>query len=136
VLGVSSAAVEPAAATILIVDDDAVVTQTFARMLQLEGFDVRTAVNPEAGLRIAAEAHPDAIIVDLRMPLMDGIGFLRRLRSLEQHRHTPVAIVTGDPLLDDDFSEDLRELRAKVHHKPFWLEELVGLARDLLKVKI
>ena len=84
--------------TILIVDDDEGVTQTFARMLTLEGFHVRTAFNAESGLRAANEAHPNAIILDLRMPLVDGLGFLRQLRSQAGQRQapTPVAIVTGD----------------------------------------
>jgi two-component system response regulator PrrA len=86
---------DPAHATILVVDDDEAVTQTFARMLRLEGYEVCTAVNPEVGLRVAGEAQPHAIILDLRMPLMDGLGFLRRLRALDGHQNTPVAIVTG-----------------------------------------
>jgi DNA-binding response OmpR family regulator len=119
---------------ILIVDDDEGVTQTFARMLRLEGYQVRTAVSAEKGLIEAAESHPDAIILDLRMPLVDGLGFLRRLRAHDDQRDTPVAIVTGDYFLDDSVSTELRELGAELRFKPLWLEDLVGLARNLLKV--
>ena len=87
--------------TILVVDDDEGVTQTFARILRLEGYDVRTAMNAETALREADRSHPDAIILDLRMPLVDGLGFLRRLRAHDEQRTTPVAIVTGDYFLDD-----------------------------------
>jgi DNA-binding response OmpR family regulator len=125
---------EPETATILIVDDDEGVTQTFARMLQLEGYAVRTAITAELGLREAAAVHPDAIILDLRMPLCDGLGFLRRLRKHEGHRLTPVAIVTGDYFLEDEVSNELRALGAELRFKPLWLEDLVGLARNLLKV--
>jgi len=121
-------------AKILIVDDDEGVTQTFARMLRLEGYEVRTAMNAEAGLREAEQSHPDAIILDLRMPLVDGLGFLRRLRTNEAQRETPVAIVTGDYFLDDAISAELKELGAELKFKPLWLEDLVGLARNLLKV--
>jgi two-component system response regulator PrrA len=121
-------------ATILIVDDDEGVTQTFARMLRLEGFEVRTAVNAETGLREAQKSLPDAIILDLRMPLLDGLGFLRRLRAQESDHDIPVAIVTGDYFLDDSVSHELRELGAELRFKPLWLEDLVGLARNLLKV--
>ena len=122
--------------TILIVDDDEGVTQTFARMLTLEGFQVRTAFNAESGLRAANEAHPNAIILDLRMPLVDGLGFLRQLRSQASQRvaPTPVAIVTGDYFLDDAVASELRQLGAELRFKPLWLEDLVGLARNLLKV--
>jgi DNA-binding response OmpR family regulator len=119
---------------ILIVDDDEGVTQTFARMLRLEGYQVRTAVSAEKGLIEAEQSHPDAIILDLRMPLIDGLGFLRRLRARDGQRETPVAIVTGDYFLEDSVSAELRELGAELRFKPLWLEDLVGLARNLLKV--
>ncbi len=81
-------------------------------------------------------AHPDAIILDLRMPLMNGLGFLRQLRTMpdQQESPTPVAIVTGDYFLDDSVAAELRQLGAQLQFKPLWLEDLVGLARNLLKV--
>jgi two-component system, OmpR family, response regulator PrrA len=133
---VSTVQTKAPVSTILIVDDDEGVTQTFARMLTLEGFTVRTAFNAESGLRAASESHPDAIILDLRMPLVDGLGFLRQLRAMpdQQQSPTPVAIVTGDYFLDDAIASELRQLGAELKFKPLWLEDLVGLARDLLKV--
>ena len=125
---------EHATSKILIVDDDEGVTQTFARMLRLEGYQVRTAVSAEKGLAEAESHHPDAIILDLRMPLVDGLGFLRRLRAHDDQRETPVAIVTGDYFLDDTVSTELQELGAELRFKPLWLEDLVGLTRTLLKV--
>ena len=122
------------AGRILVVDDDEGVTTTFARMLRLEGFDVRTAPNGELGLREASQSRPDAIILDLRMPLVDGLRFLRRLRSDTEQRHVAVAIVTGDYFLDDAIAAELTQLGAQVRFKPLWLDDLVGLARDLLKV--
>jgi two-component system OmpR family response regulator len=101
-------------------------------MLRLEGYQVRTAVTAEKGLAEAEENHPDAIILDLRMPLVDGLGFLRSLRATATERTIPVAIVTGDYFLDDAVSNELRELGAELRFKPMWLEDLVGLARNLL----
>jgi hypothetical protein len=71
------------------------------------------------------------------MPLLDGLGFLRQLRSMpdQPDSPTPVAIVTGDYFLDDSVATELRQLGAELRFKPLWLEDLVGLARDLLKVK-
>ncbi len=125
---------QPATASILIVDDDEGVTQTFARMLRLEGYRVHTAMTAETGLQQAEDSRPDAIILDLRMPIVDGLGFLRRLRAHEEQRDVPVAIVTGDYFLDDLISNELRELGAELRFKPMWLEDLVSLARTLLKV--
>ena len=129
-----ASAVDRSTAKILIVDDDEAVTETFARMLKLEGYQVRTAVNAQKGLEEAEQSRPDAIILDLRMPLVDGLGFLRRLRTFEQHTTTPVAIVTGDYFLDDALSNELRELGAELRYKPMFLEDIVALARHLLKV--
>lgn len=117
---------------VLIIDDDEAVTQTFARMLRLEGHEVRTANNAESGL-FEADAHqPDAIIVDLRMPLINGLGFLYRLRAQDRYQDTPVAIVTADYGLDESISRELDELGAQLHYKPLWLEDLVDLTHSLL----
>lgn len=117
---------------ILIIDDDETVTETFARMLRLEGHQVRTAPSAELGLREAEHEPPDAIILDLRMPLVNGIGFLYRLRERSQHSSTPVAIVTGDYFLDDAVVKEISELGAQLHFKPLWLEELVAVAKGLI----
>ena len=133
-LGVTQDTAGTLASRILVVDDDEGVTSTFARMLRLEGFDVRTALNGEMGLREASQSRPDAIILDLRMPLVDGLRFLQRLRADNEQRDVPVAIVTGDYCLDDEVTDELRQLGAEVKFKPLWLDDLVGLARNLLKV--
>ena len=124
--------IDPKHSTILIVDDDEGVTQTFARMLKLEGFQVCTAMNAETGLRVATESRPNAIILDLRMPLIDGLGFLRRLRAQVNQRLTPVAIVTGDYFLPEAIQAELKSLGASIRFKPLWLEDLVALARILV----
>ncbi len=125
---------ESATKTILIVDDDRSVADTFARMLKLEGFEVATAVNAEAGLELADNVRPSAIILDMRMPITNGLQFLRKVRAKPHLVDVPVAIVTGDYFLDDSVSNELQELGAELRFKPLWLEDLVGLARNLLKV--
>ena len=116
---------------LLIIDDDAATTQTFAVILRLEGYQVRTAITANDGLREVDRFQPDAIIVDLRMPLINGFGFLYRLRELHGE-DTPVAIVTGDVSLDDEALDELRELGADICFKPLWTDDLVGLADKLL----
>ena len=119
-------------ATVLIVDDDLAAVDTFAKALRLEGYEVRTALSTESGLRAVQASRPDAILVDLRMPLANGVEFLRRLGAEEGHRGTPVAVVTGDYAFDDTIATELRQLGAKVAFKPLWLAELVGLTHMLL----
>jgi two-component system response regulator PrrA len=118
--------------TILIVDDDRAVVDTFARMLKLEGFAVATAINPEAGLQLAEDVRPDAMILDLRMPLVNGLQFLRQIRAKPGLAEVPVAIVTGDYFLGESTAAELKALGASVRFKPMWLEDLVALARTLL----
>lgn len=122
----------PGTQSILLVDDDEAVLDTFSRMLRLKGYAVRTVANPAEGLKKAELHRPDAIILDFRMPLIDGLGFLRSLRALDFHHDTPVAIVTGDYFLDDAITNEVRELGGMVLFKPLWLEQLVDLARTLL----
>jgi DNA-binding response OmpR family regulator len=118
---------------LLIVDDDLSTTQTFAQILTMEGYDVRTAATAESGLRELESAHPDAIILDLRMPFINGLGLLYRLRACESDRQTPVVIITGDQCLDDAVIDELRGLGAEVKFKPLWLEDLVDVARSLVQ---
>jgi DNA-binding response OmpR family regulator len=119
-------------ARILIVDDDETILRTFAKALSLEGYDVRTAASPLVGLEEAEQSVPDAILLDLRMPFVNGFGFLYRLRALGAHRHTPVAIITGDSCIDDPSLNELHDLNAEVLFKPIWLEEVLSVTRNLL----
>jgi DNA-binding NtrC family response regulator len=115
---------------LLIIDDDEGVTQTFAGILRLEGHQVRTAMNAYDGLREAEVFHPDAIILDLRMPLVNGLGFLYRLR--ERDERVPVTIITGDASLTEEAMRELTDLGADVCFKPIWTEDLQELAERLL----
>jgi len=117
--------------TILIVDDDASVRLTLSRMLRLAGYDVLTAINVETGLTEIATGHPDAVLLDLRMPLSDGLAFMRVLRTRERARHTPVAIITGDYFLDEVVISELRELAAPVYFKPIWLQDLIAIVKRM-----
>ena len=118
--------------TILIVDDDRSVADTFARMLKLEGFGVATALSAEAGLELADTVHPQAIILDMRMPITNGLQFLRLVRSKPHLADVPVAIVTGDYFLPENIQLELKSLGASIRFKPLWLEDLVALARTLV----
>ncbi len=120
--------------TILIVDDDPSVADTFSRMLKLEGFVVATALSAEAGLELATNLRPDAIILDMRMPLTNGLQFLRLVRSLPHLVDVPVAIVTGDYFLADSVQLELNALGASLRFKPMWLEDLIALAKSLVAV--
>jgi len=121
------------AAKILIVDDDESVLQTFSKALSLEGFDVRIAASPLTGLQELDDVRPDAILLDLRMPFVNGLGFLYRLRANAAHAHVPVAIITGDSCIDDPVLKEMHDLGAELVFKPLWIDEVVSVARGLLE---
>ena len=131
---VSSPQGSDVAARVLIVDDDVSVTDTFSRMLRLEGYEVWAALSADEGLKLAQAHNPHAVILDLRMPLTSGLQVLRALRAIPALTTTPVAIVTGDYYLDDGQAAEIHALGAQLRYKPLWLEELVTLARELLTV--
>jgi two-component system response regulator MprA len=114
--------------TILIVEDDPEIIGTFGAWLRREGFTVRTATNGEAALSQTKDV--DAILLDMHVPLLDGLAFLRRVRS--EHPRVSVAIITGDYLLDEAVLRDLERLTARVVFKPLWIDELVALATALV----
>jgi len=101
-------------------------------MLKLEGFEVATAINAEAGLELADHVRPSAIILDMRMPITNGLQFLRVLRGKPHLVEIPVAIVTGDYFLSDPIQQELKALGASIRFKPLWLEDLIALAKTLV----
>jgi len=121
---------------VLIVDDDVSVTDTFSRMLRLEGYEVWAALSADEGLNLARTHSPHVVILDLRMPLTSGLQFLRAIRAIPDLTNTPVAIVTGDYYLDEEQASEIRALGAELRYKPLWLEELVTLARDLISIPV
>ena len=80
---------------ILLVDDDESTLNTNAHALRLDGFETVTATSAESALRTLALQTPDAIIVDLDLPMTDGLDFMRTLRARTQHAGTPIALVTA-----------------------------------------
>ncbi len=119
-------------AHILIVDDDQVVGETFARMLTLSGYRVTTVQSVDSALVATSDEVPDALILDMRMPVVSGLDFLRLLRRDGRLREVPVAIVTGDYFLNEPILAEMRSLGATVRYKPLWMDDLSALAQSLL----
>lgn len=79
--------------SILIVDDDAQLRQSFERLLSQEGYEVRTAPTGESGIEAVKQKLPDLVIMDIRMPGMNGLEAFKAMRAIEPK--LPVIIMTA-----------------------------------------
>ncbi|MCB9802862.1 response regulator [Candidatus Nomurabacteria bacterium] len=80
---------------VLIVEDDDFLSQMYAAKLELEDFNVLTAMTGTAGLKLAQKELPDFILLDLNLPEMDGFEVLRNLKADEKTKNIPVLILTN-----------------------------------------
>lgn len=80
---------------ILFVDDDPILREFAVVNLATEHAAIETAPDGVAAMAAVEAVHPDILLLDLEMPLMDGFEVLAALRADERHRHLPVIVVTG-----------------------------------------
>jgi CheY-like chemotaxis protein len=121
----------PAVAQFLVIDDEPAVSVTLARMLELGGHQVALVESGSAALAALESSIPDAIILDIRMPGMNGVEFLRLIRADRRVAHIPVGVLTGDHFLKESVLAELALLNATVRYKPLWLDDVADLARQL-----
>ena len=79
---------------VLVVDDDPIIRATVRLALEDEGCEVREAAHGEEALAFLREELPDVILLDMRMPVLDGWGFAREYR-LRPGPHAPIIVVTA-----------------------------------------
>jgi two-component system OmpR family response regulator len=117
-------------ARILVVDDEANIVELLSVSLKFQGFEVHTASNGAAALDKAREVRPDAVILDVMMPGMDGFGLLRRLRA--DGIDAPALFLTARDSLQDKIA-GLTLGGDDYVTKPFSLEEVVARLRVILR---
>lgn len=89
-------------AKILLVDDEPDILEILKYNLRKEGYEVATAGNGEEGLVRAEEFQPDLIILDIMMPVMDGVEVCRQLRAKPEFKHTIITFLTAR---EEDYSQ-------------------------------
>lgn len=89
-------------AKILLVDDEPDIIEILEYNLRKEGYDVATAENGEEGLKRAIEFEPDLIILDIMMPIIDGVEVCRQLRSRREFDKTVITFLTAR---EEDYSQ-------------------------------
>lgn len=108
---------------ILVVDDEAAIRLLYQEELQEAGYQVTVAADGDEALRLVQQDRPDLMTVDIKMPGMDGIDLLRRVREI--YRDLPIIICTAYGDFKYDFgtwasdayltkSADLAELKGKI----------------------
>ncbi|WP_067670194.1 response regulator transcription factor [Nocardia miyunensis] len=117
-------------ARILVVDDEPMIVELLSVSLRYQGFEVTSAGNGAEGLDKAKTFRPDALIVDVMMPGMDGFGLLRRLRA--DGIEAPVLFLTARDEVEDKVT-GLTLGADDYVTKPFSLEEVVARLRVILR---
>ncbi|WP_438944022.1 response regulator transcription factor [Nocardia blacklockiae] len=117
-------------ARVLVVDDEPMIVELLTVSLRYQGFEVAAAANGAEGLDRARVFRPDALIVDVMMPGMDGFGLLRRLRA--DGIDAPVLFLTARDEVEDKIT-GLTLGADDYVTKPFSLEEVVARLRVILR---
>lgn len=86
---------------LLLIEDDLVLLRMYQDLLQEHGYEVHTALNGEDGLEKARKERPDLILLDLRMPKMDGLTAMHKIREDEWGKTANIIILTNLDLNDE-----------------------------------
>jgi DNA-binding NtrC family response regulator len=119
--------------TILIIDDEEEICSFLSDLLTREGYTAITANNPEEGLAKVEELRPDLVLLDLKMPRMDGVEVLRRIKTFDET--IPVVIMTGYGTMDSAMAA-MRLGAFDYITKPFDLAHVKALIKDALVHRI
>ena len=119
---------------ILVVDDDADIVGWLKHLLSHSGYRVTEAYDGMQALEALAAEKPDLILLDAKMPRMDGRTTLRRLRAEEEYRDIPVIVLSANAATDDAERRQLVELGVKeLMSKPVTVEQLTAEIRKHLE---
>ena len=121
--------------TILIIEDEAMLNEAYQVILSTGGYDVLTAFDGKAALDILEVSQVDAILLDLRMPVLDGIGFLQAYQP--KSRENPPKIVVFSNFDMQKEIDEAYELGADKYMLKAWAspKELLQLVSNLLQEK-
>ncbi len=115
---------------VLVIDDDRLLCELVRTTFELEGFDVDTAFDVIEAERVLAESMPDAILLDIGLPGIDGIFYLERLRETPQTSKIPVVAISGS----EEAGRAARVSGAEAFlRKPFSPLELLALVTPLIR---
>ncbi len=115
---------------VLVVDDEQSITELLSMALRYEGWQIRSAADGQGAVRAAREFRPDAVVLDMMLPDMDGLAVLGRLRH--ELPDVPVLFLTAKDAVEDRIA-GLTAGGDDYVTKPFSLEEVVARLRGLIR---
>ncbi len=116
---------------ILIVEDDIALNEAYKMILTNAGYDVTTAFNGEEALEVAEQHNPTIIFLDLRMPVMDGIGFLKQYQHTKNHPDVHIVVFSNYDMqaeVDEAYNLGAERYVLKAWASP---KELLKIVKDL-----
>ena len=116
---------------IMIVEDTADNRQIMRDLLSTAGYDLVEAIDGEAGVRLAATEHPDLILMDIQLPVIDGYEATRRIKADATLAHIPIIAVTSYALSGDEAKARAAGCDGYVA-KPFSPRQLLAKVREFL----
>jgi two-component system, OmpR family, response regulator VicR len=117
---------------ILVIEDDKDIADLVKLVLETVDFEVESELNPESAYEKAKSSHPDAILLDLLMPRMDGWTIFKMLRQDHSFDGVPIAILTGKSQQVDQMV-GLHIMNADAYiTKPFGKQELIDKTYELI----
>jgi len=118
---------------VLAIDDSPEILQTIGRALG-DDLDLRVATNADDGLALALESKPDLILLDIMMPVLDGIEVARQLKASDETKHIPIVMLTAaaqSSMIEKAMSMGAAEYIAK----PFDPEDLEAVVERVIASK-
>ena len=114
---------------VLVIDDDRLLCELIRTTFELEGYEVDTAYDVIEAERVLVESRPDAILLDIGLPGIDGIFYLERLRETPQTSRIPIVAISGS----DEAGRSAKAVGAQAFMpKPFSPLELIALVTPLI----
>ncbi len=120
------------ASTILVIDDDPSIVHLLKENLELEGYRVLEGYDGQMALQLAKTSKPQLIVLDVNMPLINGLKALEYLRALPETKNIPILFLSGEASAN---VIPALESAPRVAHvkKPIDLDDLNSLVRQLLE---
>jgi PAS domain S-box-containing protein len=121
--------------SILVVDDDDVLRELFVTSLSREGYDVREAATGQQGLRLALSRTPDLVLLDVRLPDINGIEVCRQIKSAASQKDVFVVLCSGEATSVEHKVDGFQTGADEYLVKPFGVNELLARVQTLMRLR-